>query len=206
TILLLLWRPQGLFGRGAGSTGGEKEDSSITLMGFGLIAFIGCVGWWIATSEPRTRPVFEWIAHQAGLLEWRLYPFLIALAATAACFVVGFVRYRADRRARKFLLGLMRHVQSAASSGKYAANPAAMALSRRHHPRAWEALPWLLALAAYFLFPTYLTFGTEVLVVVLFALSLDLALGYAGIITLGHAAFFGIGAYVVGMLSVHAGW
>ena len=36
------------------------------------------------------------------------------------------------------------------------------------------------------------------LVMILFALSLDLALGYAGIVTLGHAAFFGVGAYTVG--------
>jgi branched-chain amino acid transport system permease protein len=206
TILLLLWRPQGLFGRGAGPTGGEKEESSITLMGFGLIGFIGCLGWWMATSEPRTRPVFEWVAHEAGLLGWRLYPFLVALVFTAGCFVVGLTRYLADRRARQFLLGLKRLVQSAASTGKYETHPAALAFSRRHHPRVWEALPWILALACYFLFPTYLTFGTEVLVIVLFALSLDLALGYAGIITLGHAAFFGVGAYVVGMMSVHAGW
>ncbi len=206
TILLLLWRPQGLFGRGAGSTGGEKEDSSITLMGFGLIGFIACIGWWIAMSPARTRPFFEHVAHQAGLLGWSLYPFLIALIATAACFVVGVSRIGADRRARSFLLGLKRMLQSAAPSGRYAAHPAAMVLARRHHPRVWEVLPWLAAIACYFLFPTYLTFGTEVLVIVLFALSLDLALGYAGIITLGHAAFFGVGAYVVGMLSVHAGW
>ncbi len=35
----------------------------------------------------------------------------------------------------------------------------------------------------------------------LFALSLDLILGYAGIISLGHAAFFGIGAYTAGLLA-----
>jgi ABC-type branched-subunit amino acid transport system permease subunit len=206
TILLLLWRPQGLFGRGAGATGGEKEDSSVTLMGFGVIGFIGCIGWWLAMSPAEKRPFFEGLAHQAGLLGWNLYPFLAALAATAACAVVGFARIRADKRARQFLLGLMRKLQPAPSSGQYGGHPAALAFSRRHHPRAWEALPWILALACYFLFPTYLPFGTEVLVIVLFALSLDLALGYAGIITLGHAAFFGIGAYVVGMLSVHAGW
>jgi branched-chain amino acid transport system permease protein len=40
---------------------------------------------------------------------------------------------------------------------------------------------------------------------VLFALSLDLILGYAGIVTLGHAAFFGVGAYAAGLLAVH-GW
>ena len=58
----------------------------------------------------------------------------------------------------------------------------------------------------YFAFPDYLGFGTELLITVLFALSLDLALGYAGIITLGHAAFFGTGAYTVGMLAYHGIW
>jgi branched-chain amino acid transport system permease protein len=76
----------------------------------------------------------------------------------------------------------------------------------RHRLRWWEALPWLAGLAAFFLFPKYLAFGTEVLVTILFALSLDLVLGYAGIVTLGHAAFFGAGAYTVAMLAAHAGW
>ena len=62
--------------------------------------------------------------------------------------------------------------------------------------------PGSLALAFYFAFPNYLGFGTELLIAILFALSLDLALGYAGIITLGHAAFFGAGAYTVGMLAL----
>ena len=70
----------------------------------------------------------------------------------------------------------------------------------------WEPLPWLLALAFYFAFPNYLGFGTELLITILFALSLDLALGYAGIVTLGHAAFFGAGAYTVGMLAHHGIW
>lgn len=76
----------------------------------------------------------------------------------------------------------------------------------RHRLRAWEALPWLAGLAVFFLFPNYLAFGTEVLITILFALSLDLVLGYAGIVTLGHAAFFGAGAYTVAMLAAHAGW
>src|SRR4029453_11544499 len=57
-----------------------------------------------------------------------------------------------------------------------------------------------------FLFPNYLGFGTELLITILFALSLDLALGYAGIVTLGHAAFFGAGAYTIGMLGKHGIW
>ena len=80
------------------------------------------------------------------------------------------------------------------------------ALARRHHVRAWEPLPWIVALAFYFAFPKHLGFGTEVLVTILFALSLDLVLGYAGIVTLGHAAFFGAGAYTVGMLAKHGLW
>ena len=76
----------------------------------------------------------------------------------------------------------------------------------RHRWRPWEGLPWLLALGAYLAFPDYLFLGTQVLILILFALSLDLILGYAGIVTLGHAAYFGLGAYVAGMLSAHASW
>ena len=86
------------------------------------------------------------------------------------------------------------------------AHPAARALAGRHRARLWEVIPWILALAFYFAFPRYLGFGTELLITILFALSLDLALGYAGIVTLGHAAFFGAGAYTVGMLAKHGIW
>lgn len=80
------------------------------------------------------------------------------------------------------------------------------AIRARHRLRWWEPLPWLAAIAVFFVFPNHLAFGTQLLVMVLFALSLDLVLGYAGIVTLGHAAFFGAGAYTVGMLAAHAGW
>lgn len=83
---------------------------------------------------------------------------------------------------------------------------AARILAGRHRVRWWEAIPWLLAIGFYFAFPDYLGFGTDLLTTVLFALSLDLALGYAGIITLGHAAFFGAGAYTVGLLAFHGIW
>lgn len=76
----------------------------------------------------------------------------------------------------------------------------------RHRLRWWEPIPWICAIAFFYLFPRHLGFGNELLVMVLFALSLDLVLGYAGIVTLGHAAFFGIGAYTVGMLAHHGLW
>jgi branched-chain amino acid transport system permease protein len=71
--------------------------------------------------------------------------------------------------------------------------------------RVIEWLPWLLAVAAFFLLPDYLSLGARILTYILFALSLDLILGYAGIITLGHSAFFGIGAYVAGILAAKLG-
>jgi branched-chain amino acid transport system permease protein len=79
-------------------------------------------------------------------------------------------------------------------------------LTRRHRFHYAEALPWLIAIAAFFAFPDRLIFGAQVLVMVLFTLSLDLILGYAGIITLGHAAFFGIGAYTVALGAARLGW
>ena len=77
--------------------------------------------------------------------------------------------------------------------------------ARRHRLRWVEALPWIVAVAAYFVFPDYLALGAQVLATILFALSLDLILGYAGIVTLGHAALFGTGAYAAGLLAAH-GW
>jgi branched-chain amino acid transport system permease protein len=67
--------------------------------------------------------------------------------------------------------------------------------------RPLEFLPWLLAIAVYFLAPTYLPLGAYVLLMIVFALSLDLIVGYAGIVTLGHSAYFGFGAYTAGILA-----
>jgi branched-chain amino acid transport system permease protein len=78
---------------------------------------------------------------------------------------------------------------------------------RLPHDR-WQPLEivfWLLPLLAFFLFPGYLVLASQMMIVGLFALSLDLILGYAGIVSLGHAAFFGLGAYTAGLLAVH-GW
>jgi branched-chain amino acid transport system permease protein len=69
----------------------------------------------------------------------------------------------------------------------------------------YEIAFWLIPVIAYFALPGYRTFGSQVLVAGLFALSLDLILGYARIVSLGHAAFFGLGAYTAGLLA-HHGW
>jgi branched-chain amino acid transport system permease protein len=63
---------------------------------------------------------------------------------------------------------------------------------------------WLVAVAAIWLLPNKHLILTEIAILALFALSLDLILGYAGIISLGHAAFFGFGGYVAGLLAKHA--
>jgi branched-chain amino acid transport system permease protein len=81
-------------------------------------------------------------------------------------------------------------------SGGYSADP---------RIRWQEWLPWVAALACFFLLPEYLSLGARILIYILFALSLDLILGYTGIITLGHSAFFGLGAYVAGILGAKAG-
>lgn len=76
----------------------------------------------------------------------------------------------------------------------------------RQSSTAWgEAVFWLAIVAAFFLFPDYRTLGSQILIAGLFAMSLDLILGYARIVSLGHAAFFGVGAYTAGLLAKH-GW
>jgi len=67
------------------------------------------------------------------------------------------------------------------------------AFARRHRYHPLEALPWLAAVASYCICPDYLALGAQMLATILLALSADLVLGYAGIVTLGHAAFFGTG-------------
>src|SRR6186713_1822232 len=71
----------------------------------------------------------------------------------------------------------------------------------RWHPL--EIAFWLATLLPFVLFPDYLSLASQIAITALFALSLDIILGYAGIVSLGHAAFFGIGAYSAGLLSLH---
>jgi len=81
--------------------------------------------------------------------------------------------------------------------------PHVAALQARERWRPAEIGFWLCWVAVYFLLPNSLLFASQILITGLFALSLDLILGYAGIVTLGHAAFFGLGAYTAGLLSTH---
>jgi branched-chain amino acid transport system permease protein len=64
---------------------------------------------------------------------------------------------------------------------------------------------WAATLLPFVLFPNHLVLASQIAITALFALSLDLILGYAGIVSLGHAAFFGLGAYAAGILSKY-GW
>ncbi len=71
--------------------------------------------------------------------------------------------------------------------------------------RGIEIAFWIATLLPFILLPNYLSLASQIAITALFALSLDLILGYAGIVSLGHAAFFGVGAYSAGLLSKF-GW
>ena len=66
-----------------------------------------------------------------------------------------------------------------------------------------EVAFWLCTLLPFVVTPSYLSLASQIAITALFALSLDLILGYAGIVSLGHAAFFGVGAYSAGLLAKH---
>jgi branched-chain amino acid transport system permease protein len=71
----------------------------------------------------------------------------------------------------------------------------------RWHPL--EVVFWLCTLLPFLVTPNYLGLASQIAITALFALSLDLILGYAGIVSLGHAAYFGVGAYTAGLLAKH---
>jgi branched-chain amino acid transport system permease protein len=67
--------------------------------------------------------------------------------------------------------------------------------------RWFEIVFWLASLLPFVVTPSYLVLASQIAITALFAISLDLILGYAGLISLGHAAFFGFGAYSAGLIS-----
>ena len=81
--------------------------------------------------------------------------------------------------------------------------PAQSTLLRASRIKPWEIAFWLVAFAVPALLPSHALIVNEVAIVALFAISLDLVLGYSGIVSLGHAAFFGFGAYTAALLCKH---
>ena len=70
----------------------------------------------------------------------------------------------------------------------------------------WGLVGVLAALSVPFLGSRYYTFvATDVAILALFAVSLNLLLGYTGLVSFGHAAYFGVGAYTTGLLMKKAG-
>ena len=84
------------------------------------------------------------------------------------------------------------------SSAHASAAPVAAVWSRF---KPWEIALWLLALASPLLLSTHALIINEIAIVALFAVSLDLILGFTGIVSLGHAAFFGMGAYTAALFA-----
>ena len=78
---------------------------------------------------------------------------------------------------------------------------ASLAAGRRW--RLWEFALLAVLLLSWFVLPGKALLLNEIAILALFALSLDLILGYAGIISLGHAAFFGTGAYTAALFAKH---
>ena len=89
------------------------------------------------------------------------------------------------------------------NSANNATPRAEAALARANAWRIWEIAIWVVAIGAIFVLPGKSLILTEIAILALFAVSLDLILGYAGIVSLGHTAFFGLGAYAAGLFSIH---
>jgi branched-chain amino acid transport system permease protein len=75
------------------------------------------------------------------------------------------------------------------------------ALLRKARWRPLEFVVWAAAFALPFVMPSHSLLVNEIAIVALFAMSLDLILGYTGIVSLGHAAFFGFGAYTAALFA-----
>jgi len=90
---------------------------------------------------------------------------------------------------------------AAAAPTAAAGSPAAVALARAVRWRWWELALFAALPLSWLLLPGQSLLLSEIAIVALFAVSLDLILGYAGIVSLGHAAFFGFGAYAAALFA-----
>ena len=77
------------------------------------------------------------------------------------------------------------------------------ALLQSSRMKLWEPVLWLMAFIAPVALASHAAIINEIAIVGLFAVSLDLVLGYTGIVSLGHAAFFGLGAYTAALFAKH---
>ncbi len=82
-------------------------------------------------------------------------------------------------------------------------SPAAQRLLAPSKWKAWEYALWALIFAVPVVFGQHAALVNEIAILALFALSLDMILGYAGIVSLGHAAYFGLGAYGAALFAKH---
>ena len=178
-------------------------------LGSGLAGLGGALGAEIIAIQP-TYPfenlVYFLVVVAVGGLGSLRGPFvaalLIGIADTACKYWLpqfgAFLDLRRDHRDPAVAArGTLRKARMSAHAGGYSADP-------RIRPgssgcRGWSRSPPSSRC------PEYLSLGARILIYILFALSLDLILGYAGIVTLGHSAFFGLGAYVAGILAAKAG-
>jgi branched-chain amino acid transport system permease protein len=81
------------------------------------------------------------------------------------------------------------------------ADPAVNYLETQTRWRSSEIAFWLATLLPFLLASDYLVLASQIAIMALFAVSLDLILGYAGMISLGHAAYFGFGSYTAGLIA-----
>ena len=82
-------------------------------------------------------------------------------------------------------------------------NSVSLSLRSSSQPRWWEFGVWALLLVLPYAMPSHALLISEITIIALFAMSLDLILGYSGIVSLGHAAFFGMGAYSAALFAKH---
>jgi branched-chain amino acid transport system permease protein len=84
------------------------------------------------------------------------------------------------------------------------AAPEDFARNFSRHTLSWlDLLPFALVIVMYFVAASYLPLCTQIMIMIVFALSLDLILGYGGVESLGQAALFGTGAYAAGIFALH---
>ena len=114
------------------------------------------------------------------------------------------------RRFRQGVLSAVRAVHGVRADGRHSGDAADRPVRPPMTARLWSiagaaaVLVLLVALPA-FLREYSIALATKMLIFALFAMSLDLLLGYTGLASLGHAAYFGVAAYTVALLVVRAG-